>query len=113
GDLCVMGGGVGRWHGLGGSFVLVGLSLAAAPALTRADIDPARLAGIRERMQRFVDQKDIAGAVTLVGRRDRILSVEAVGNQDITANLPMKPDALFRIASMTKPITAIGIMILV
>src|SRR5262249_60700854 len=112
GDLCVMGGGVGRWHGLGGSFVLVGLSLAAAPALTTADIDPGRLAGIRERMQRFVDQKDIAGAVTLVGRRDRILSVEAVGNQDIPANLPMEPGAPFRIAPLTHPTTAIGHMTL-
>ena len=63
-------------------------------------------------MQQFVDQGQIAGAVTVVGRHDLILSYEAVGLRDIEARQPMTKDTLFRIASMTKPITAIGIMIL-
>jgi CubicO group peptidase (beta-lactamase class C family) len=71
-----------------------------------------KASAIRGVMQGFVDRQEIAGAVTLVGRHDRILSQEAVGRRNIEADLPMQPDTLFRIASMTKPITAIGIMIL-
>src|SRR5581483_5869850 len=50
---------------------------------------------------------------TVVGRKNAILSFETVGYLDREKNLPMRKDALFRIASMTKPITAIGIMMLV
>ena len=64
-------------------------------------------------MQKFVDDGDLAGAVTLVGNKDGILSHEAVGQRDLADKSPMRKDALFRIASMTKPITAIAIMILV
>lgn len=78
-----------------------------------AELDAAKLAAIRPRMQQFVDQGEVAGAVTLVGRHDRIVSLEAVGFQDLEAKRPMRTDSIFRIASMTKPITAIGIMILV
>jgi len=82
-------------------------------AAVGAELDPARLAAIRPRMQQFVDRGEIAGAVTLVGRRDRVVSLEAVGYRDLAAKAPMQPDTMFRIASMTKPITAAGIMILV
>lgn len=77
-----------------------------------AEFNSAKLGKIRERMQAFVDQKVIAGAVTAVGSKDGIASLEAVGLQKIETKQPMPKDALFRIASMTKPITAIGIMIL-
>src|SRR5207247_1744221 len=75
-------------------------------------IDAARLESIRARMQQFVDARDIAGAVTVVGRHAGIVSLEAVGYLNIEKQAPMQQDAIFRIASMTKPITAIGIMIL-
>jgi CubicO group peptidase (beta-lactamase class C family) len=78
-----------------------------------AELNPAKLAAVRTRMQQFVDEGEIAGAVTLVARHDRVVSLEAVGYQDLDAKKPMKADSLFRIASMTKPITAVGIMILV
>lgn len=77
-----------------------------------ADFDSAKLVKIRERMQSFVGQKLIAGAVTCVGSKDGVAHLEAVGLQKIETKQPMPTDALFRIASMTKPITAIGIMIL-
>ena len=63
-------------------------------------------------MQKFIDSRDIAGAVTIVGRADGIKHHAAVGYRDLAAKDPMAKDTLFRIASMTKPITAIGIMIL-
>jgi CubicO group peptidase (beta-lactamase class C family) len=67
---------------------------------------------IRERMHPFVDQGEISGAVTLVGDRDGVVSLEAVGLRDVEHGLPMRADTLFRIASMTKPITAIAVMML-
>lgn len=70
------------------------------------------LAAIPARMQQFVDENQISGAVTVVGRHDQILSYEAVGLRDIDSRQPMAKDTLFRIASMTKPITAIAAMIL-
>src|SRR5205807_3444423 len=88
--------------------------LAGAPRPTRGgDQDAGRFAEVRSRMQKFVDQHDISGAVTVVGNKDGILSLEAVGSLDLEKQTPMPKDALFRIASMTKPVTAIGIMILV
>src|SRR5262249_38939376 len=68
---------------------------------------------VRARMQAFVDQQDIAGVVTVIGRRDAVLSFEAIGSQNLEKQQPMRKDSLFRIASMTKPITAIGILMLV
>jgi CubicO group peptidase (beta-lactamase class C family) len=67
---------------------------------------------IRARMRTFVEQGQISGAVTLVGDRDGVVSVEAVGLRDLERGLPMHPDTLFLIASMTKPITAIAVMML-
>jgi CubicO group peptidase (beta-lactamase class C family) len=64
-------------------------------------------------MQAFVDASEIAGAVTVIGRGNGVISHEAVGFQNLESHTPMAKDALFRIASMTKPVTAIGIMTLV
>ena len=68
---------------------------------------------IRDRMQRFVDEGEISGAVTVVGHASGIVHHEAVGLAKIEGNVPMLKDTMFRIASMTKPITAMGVMLLV
>jgi CubicO group peptidase (beta-lactamase class C family) len=60
-----------------------------------------------------VDSHTLAGAVTLVASKDRVLSLEAVGYADVAAKKPMRTDALFWIASMSKPITAAAVMMLV
>ena len=95
--------------------VLIGcvsmLALMLGPA-RGSEFDSDRLAQIRVRMRAFVDEQEIAGAVTVVGNKDGIVSCEAVGNLNLESRRPMPKDALFRIASMTKPITALGIMIL-
>jgi CubicO group peptidase (beta-lactamase class C family) len=92
---------------------LLALAAAALALPGRADDKPnATSAAVRAKMQEFVDRHDIAGAVTVIGRRDGVLSHEAVGRLRLDPPQPMTPDSLFRIASMTKPITAIGIMIL-
>ena len=89
---------------------LAALIPALAPAQPAAD--SAKLADIAPAMQKFVDSDDLAGAVMLVGRKDGIVHHGAVGYRDLEAREPMQKDTLFRIASMTKPVTAIGIMIL-
>lgn len=70
----------------------------------------AALTGV---LQPYVDRHELAGAVTLVATRDAVLSVEAVGYADVAAGSPIRPDALFWIASQTKPITATALMMLV
>jgi len=64
-------------------------------------------------LQHFQDNNDIAGAVTLVVSPNGILGFEAFGLADIGAKRPMRQDSMFWIASMTKPITAMGVMMLV
>jgi CubicO group peptidase (beta-lactamase class C family) len=92
------------------SLALLVLIPSTAPAQQPAD--PSKLAAIAPAMRAFVDSGDLAGAVTVVGRKDGVLWHEAVGSRDLAAKDPMRKDTLFRIASMTKPVTAIGIMIL-
>jgi CubicO group peptidase (beta-lactamase class C family) len=96
----------------------LGLSLALAVVLplgaTLAPADsPARAKDIRSTLQPFVDRHVLAGAVTLVADTDKVLTVETVGYSDIAAGKAMQPDALFWIASMSKPITATAFMMLV
>jgi CubicO group peptidase (beta-lactamase class C family) len=86
--------------------------LVAVPARADAPANAAALDRIAPAMQKFVDDRDISGAVTLVGRSDGFIHTTAVGSRDLDARVPMEKDTLFRIASMTKPVTAIGIMIL-
>jgi CubicO group peptidase (beta-lactamase class C family) len=74
--------------------------------------DEAKLSPIRAEFQSYVDRSQTAGTVTLVARKGKVVSLEAVGWQDIEAKVPMKTDSLFQIASMTKPVTAIGILML-
>jgi CubicO group peptidase (beta-lactamase class C family) len=76
----------------------------------RAD---APLDAVKGRMQSFIDSGEIAGAVTVIGRAGGVLSYEAVGFQDLESRTPMAKESLFRIASMTKPITSLAIMMLV
>jgi CubicO group peptidase (beta-lactamase class C family) len=68
---------------------------------------------IASALQPFVDKHAIAGAVTLVATKDRVLSLEAVGFADVAAKKPLKTDSLFWIASQSKPITAAALMMLV
>lgn len=69
-------------------------------------------AKIPERMRHFIDGKAVAGAVTLVVHGNDIVEFDAAGMADIEAGQPMKKDTIFQIMSMTKPVTALGIMML-
>lgn len=71
-----------------------------------------QLPGIGPAMQTHVEKNEIAGAVTVVVAKDKLLHLEATGLADIAANKPMAPDTLFWIASMTKPVTAVAVLML-
>ncbi len=94
----------------------IGLPLAAAwlPASKPEDVGMSseRLQRIHEAMERRINAHDIAGAVTMVARRGRLVHFEAHGLMDIEANKLMTKDALFRLASSSKPLTAAAILIL-
>lgn len=83
------------------------LSSLAPPA-----VDLARLDAVPARLSRFIDDGVIAGAVTLVARHDSVLRVQSVGWADLAARRPMREDSLFWIASMTKPMTAVAVLML-
>jgi CubicO group peptidase (beta-lactamase class C family) len=78
-----------------------------------AGLKPARLEHIDALLRDAVERKRIAGGVALLMRHGKLGYLQAIGWQDVEAKLPMKPDTLFRIASMTKPITSVAVMMLV
>jgi CubicO group peptidase (beta-lactamase class C family) len=71
-----------------------------------------RLDRMHRGMQAFVDRKEAGGIVTLIAREGKVVDVHAVGFQDVESATPMKTDTIFRIASMSKPITSVAIMLL-
>jgi CubicO group peptidase (beta-lactamase class C family) len=71
-----------------------------------------RLERIASTVQRNIDDKRIAGAVTMVVRRGQVAWFKAQGMADAEAGKPMRTDAMFRICSMTKPITTTAVMML-
>jgi CubicO group peptidase (beta-lactamase class C family) len=78
-----------------------------------AGFDLARLAAVGPALQAFVDRGELAGVVTLTSRAGQIVQAQALGWSDLETRTPMRSDTLFRIASMTKPITSVAAMMLV
>ncbi len=78
-----------------------------------AGFDNDALAGIAPALKGLVDQGALSGVVTLIWRKGQVAQVNTIGQRDIAAGLPMERDTLFRIASMTKPVTTAAAMMLV
>ena len=76
----------------------------------RVGMSSARLARIGEAMQTYIDRSLVPGTLTAVVRKGRLVHFETRGMMDVAAGRPMRPDAIFRIASMTKPITSVALM---
>jgi CubicO group peptidase (beta-lactamase class C family) len=70
------------------------------------------LPGVGAAMQRMIAANEIAGAVTVVVSKDRVVHLESSGLADVGSKRPMSPDALFWIASMTKPVTGVAVLML-
>ncbi len=86
--------------------------------LNKPDPEPAGMNGkhlelIPVRMKEYVDANKAAGMVTILARHGHVVSFEAVGYQDLEKKTPMRKDSLFRIASLTKPVTCAAVMVLV
>jgi CubicO group peptidase (beta-lactamase class C family) len=77
-----------------------------------AGLSSQSLAQVHRLLEESVAQKQVAGAVALVLRRGKTAYAEAVGSSDVEAMSPMTQDTIFRIASMTKPVTSVAVMIL-
>ena len=90
---------------------------ALPPDLPAADpeevgLSRARLGRVRPLIDRYIDDGLIPGALSLVARRGRIVHFEVAGRRDVERDLPVEPDTIFRIASMTKPVTSVALMML-
>ena len=94
------------------------MSASAGPAL-RVDADPAevgldpeRLRRIERHFTRYLDDGRLPGWLVAVVRRGRLAYLQTAGSRDLEADLPVEPDTLWRIYSMTKPITSVAAMML-
>jgi CubicO group peptidase (beta-lactamase class C family) len=76
-------------------------------------LDSAKTESIRAAIQPYIDRRELSGAVALISHRGTIVFHEALGEANIEMHRAMEKDSLFAIASMTKPITATALMILV
>jgi CubicO group peptidase (beta-lactamase class C family) len=104
------------------SFFLLGSTAAyaqqAVPATLRAatpttvGVSPEGLQGIDKLLQEVTADGRVPGAIALVARDGKIVYRKAVGYSDVAAKTPMSPEAIVRIASQTKAITSIGLMLL-
>src|ERR1700732_5504151 len=80
--------------------------------MSSAGLSNARLARLHDVMASYVERGEVPGLVTLVSRRGET-HIEALGMKALGGSDPVQRDTIFRIASMTKPITATAAMILV
>jgi CubicO group peptidase (beta-lactamase class C family) len=71
-----------------------------------------RLERLHAAMQREVDEKELAGIVTVLARHSKVVEERSYGKKDIATGAPMTKDTIFRIHSMTKPVTGVAMMIL-
>src|SRR5436190_19523852 len=96
--------------------IVAALSLTAGAASNvkpeDVGLSSERLQRINEAVQRYIDSGQITGAVTVVARRGKVAHFEAQGLMDIEGKTPMRKDAIFRMASMSKPVTGVAILML-
>lgn len=76
-------------------------------------MSPERLKRVDDVIRRYIDAKKVSGAVTLVARRGHVVHHEAQGVMDVESMAPMRKDSIFRMASSTKPVTGVAIMMLI
>jgi CubicO group peptidase (beta-lactamase class C family) len=104
------------------SFLLFLLVLVALPAgresapsgkAEDAGLSPERLQRISQMIQRRIAAGDLAGAVTVVARKGKVAYVSAQGVMDLESKQSMTPATMFRIASMTKPVVGVAVMMMV
>jgi CubicO group peptidase (beta-lactamase class C family) len=95
------------------SLSMLSVAVAQKTPPAPADMDQARLDGIRTRLKDLSDSQKIPGAVYLVSHHGRIAAYDAVGWANVEDKKPMLKDSIFQVMSMTKNFTGVGIMMLV
>jgi CubicO group peptidase (beta-lactamase class C family) len=100
-----------RWRLVG--VLLIVLFFGIAVPLSGGAIPGDNFAIVPQKLLPFVTSGEIAGAVALVADRNRVLHLSAVGQSDLTAGRTLKTNDLFWIASMSKPVTAVAVAMLV
>jgi putative heme-binding domain-containing protein len=100
--------------------IAVFLSISAGPLFAQASPEgkpapttPMRWESVTNLIQEYVNRRDIAGGVILIMHRGKPVCLKAAGMADMEAKTPMSQNTIFRIASMTKPITSVAVMMLV
>ncbi|HET9271810.1 MAG TPA: serine hydrolase domain-containing protein [Vicinamibacterales bacterium] len=96
----------------------VALAVPTAASVTvvkpeEAGLSAARLQRITDMVQRHIAAGDLTGAVTVVARRGKVAHLAAQGVMDLDSKQPMTPASMFRIASMTKPVIGVSVMMLI
>jgi CubicO group peptidase (beta-lactamase class C family) len=85
----------------------------ATPAEVKAlGFDQKIFDAFQSEVEKSIQKKDIAGAVTLIARKGKIVNFEAKGESQLETHIPMKNDAIFRLGSMTKPIATLALLLL-
>ena len=99
---------------LGIVILAVALTAASLPSdkPEAVGLSSERLQRINQMIQGYIERAEITGAITMVARRGKVAHFDAQGQMDLEKKAPMRKDAIFRIASMSKPITAVAILIL-
>ena len=96
------------------AFVLLPLAAAAQTASpAQAGFSADRLQRIDQFIERTMQAGEISGGVTLVARNGRIVHLQAQGVMDLASKKPMQKDSIFRLASMTKPVAAVALLMMV
>ena len=101
------------------SFLLAALALsvvtASSPTVKPEDVglSTERLQRISQMIGRRVNAGELAGAVTIVARKGKVVHLSAQGVMDLESKQPMTPAAMFRLASMTKPVVGVAVMMMV
>jgi len=99
-----------RYKPLVSALCVVAIGLAST--ITSADIDQSKLDAISTDMQSRIDAGRLSGAVVMIAKDDEIQMNQAFGYQNVEEQVPMGTDTIFRIFSMTKPVTGTALMIL-
>ncbi|MBM88673.1 MAG: serine hydrolase [Gammaproteobacteria bacterium] len=77
-----------------------------------ADVEKTHLDAVKTDLQERIDESKLSGAVVMIAQDGQVLMHEALGYQNVEDQIPMKTDTIFRIFSMTKPVTGTALMML-
>lgn len=98
----------------GAAALAPGLAFAAPPTASPESVgfSPEKLKALGAEMQALVDQQKLAGVTTLLARHGKVVHFESRGVADLATREPLRKDHIFRIASMTKPVNGVAMMML-